>query len=178
VLAFAPAAGDPISQIVWFDREGKSLQAVTPPGDYYGPRLSRDGSMLAVTTIDPQTGSSPDVWVYELSRGVGRRLTGGGSLADFSPMWSPDGREIAEFKGQAAHWLRRLAETGEPVVITQNGRPAGVLLSPSEFDRLQERQRFLESIAKGLADAEAGRLMETRELKRRLVVKRVPPESE
>lgn len=77
---------------------------------------------------------------------------------------------IGEFKGQAAHWLRRFAETGEPVVITQNGRPAGVLLSPSEFDRLQERQRFLESIAKGLADAEAGRLMETRELKRRLVV--------
>src|SRR6266540_3324080 len=50
---------------------------------------------------------------------------------------------IGEFKGQAAHWLRRISETGQPVIITQNGKPAGVLLSPSGFDRLQERQRFV-----------------------------------
>ena len=37
-------------------------------------------------------------------------------------------------------------------------------MSPADFDRLQERQRFLESVAAGLADAEAGRLMNTREL--------------
>jgi len=60
---------------------------------------------------------------------------------------------IGEFKGQAARWLRRVSETGQPVVITQNGKPAGVLLSPSGFDRLQERQAFLESIAKGVGDA-------------------------
>lgn len=85
---------------------------------------------------------------------------------------------IGEFKGQAARWLRRVAETGQPVVITQNGRPAAVLLAPSEFDRLQERQRFLESIASGVADADAGRLMDTRELKRRLAVKRRATEDE
>ena len=33
------------------------------------------------------------------------------------------------------------------MVITQNGRAAGVLVSPREFDRIQERQRFLESMA-------------------------------
>jgi prevent-host-death family protein len=82
---------------------------------------------------------------------------------------------IGQFKGQAAHWLRLLAETDQPVVITQNGKPAGVLISPSEFDRLQERQRFLESIANGLADAEAGRVLGTRELKRRLAGRRGPP---
>jgi prevent-host-death family protein len=84
---------------------------------------------------------------------------------------------IGQFKGQAAHWLRRLTETDQPVVITQNGKPAGVLISPSEFDRLQERQRFLESIANGLADAESGRVLETRELKRRLTLRRSPPKS-
>lgn len=120
VLAFAPAAGDPISQIVWLDREGKSLQAVTAPGDYYGPRLSRDGSMLAVTTIDPQTGSSPDIWVYEVSRGVGRRLTGGGSLADFSPVWSSDGREIAFNSNRKGPWdifLRPLDGEAETLLL-------------------------------------------------------------
>jgi len=79
---------------------------------------------------------------------------------------------IAEFKAQAAHWLRHVAETGQPLVITVNGKPAGVVLSPREFDRLQERQRFLESVGAGLADADAGRLMNSGELKRRLAERR------
>ena len=75
---------------------------------------------------------------------------------------------LGEFKAQAAKLLRRLEESGEPMVITQNGRPAGVLLSPKEFDLIQERQRFLESVAAGLADAEAGRVIDTAELRKRL----------
>ena len=75
---------------------------------------------------------------------------------------------VGEFKGQAARWLRHVAESGQPVVITQNGKPAGVLVSPREYDRLTERQRFLESVALGLADAEAGRTMNTKELLRQL----------
>jgi prevent-host-death family protein len=75
---------------------------------------------------------------------------------------------LGEFKAQAAKLLKRLGESGEPMVITQNGRPAGVLVSPREFDRIQERQRFLESIAAGLADAEAGKVIGTTELKNRL----------
>ncbi len=70
---------------------------------------------------------------------------------------------LGEFKAQAAKLLKRIGESGQPMVITQNGRPAGVLLSPREYDRIQERQRFLESIAAGLADAESGRTMELRE---------------
>ena len=81
---------------------------------------------------------------------------------------------IGEFKGQAARWLRHAAESGQPVVITQNGKPAGVLVSPREYDRLTERQRFLESVALGLADAEAGRTMNTKELLRQLEERRLP----
>jgi prevent-host-death family protein len=81
---------------------------------------------------------------------------------------------VGEFKGHAARWLRHAAESGQPVVITQNGKPAGVLVSPSEYDRLTERQRFLESVALGLADAEAGRTMNTKELLRRLEERRLP----
>jgi prevent-host-death family protein len=81
---------------------------------------------------------------------------------------------VGEFKGQAARWLRHVAESGQPVVITQNGKPAGVLVSPSEYDRLTERQRFLESVALGVADAEAGRTMNTKELLRRLEERRLP----
>ena len=77
---------------------------------------------------------------------------------------------LGEFKARAAKLLKRIGESGQPMVITQNGRPAGVLLSPREYDRMQERQRFLESIAAGLADAESGRTMNTMELRERLRV--------
>jgi len=75
---------------------------------------------------------------------------------------------LGEFKAQAAKLLKRIGESGEPMVITQNGRPAGVLVSPKEYDRIVERHRFLESIAAGLADAEAGRVIDTAELRKRL----------
>lgn len=79
---------------------------------------------------------------------------------------------IGEFKARAATYLRRLAENGEPLVLTQNGRPAAVVLSPAEFDSLHERQRLLESIAAGLADAEAGRVADTEDVRRRIGARR------
>lgn len=79
---------------------------------------------------------------------------------------------IAQFKGEASRWLRRVTESKQPVVITLNGKPAGVLLSPAEFDRILERARFLESVAAGLADAEAGRVMSTAALRKRLAKRR------
>jgi prevent-host-death family protein len=65
---------------------------------------------------------------------------------------------VSEFKAQAADWLRRLGENGAPVVVTQNGKPAGVLLSPEAFDDLTEQARFVSAVNEGLADAEAGRV--------------------
>ncbi|MBL0941816.1 MAG: type II toxin-antitoxin system Phd/YefM family antitoxin [Alphaproteobacteria bacterium] len=75
---------------------------------------------------------------------------------------------IGEFKSHAAHWLKKLRSTGQPVVITQNGKPAGVLVSPIDFDRSQEKERFLASISKGLVDADEGRTMTADQLKTRL----------
>ncbi len=75
---------------------------------------------------------------------------------------------IAKFKGEAKQWLQRIADTGQTVVLTQNGVPAGVLIAPEEYDRFRERQRFLEGLAAGIRDAEAGRTMTTKTLKARL----------
>jgi prevent-host-death family protein len=81
---------------------------------------------------------------------------------------------IGEFKGHAARWLKHVAENQQPVIITQNGKPAGVLIAPRDYDRLMERQRFLELVAAGLADADAGRVMDTAALKARLAARRSP----
>jgi prevent-host-death family protein len=65
---------------------------------------------------------------------------------------------VSDFKARAADWLRRIGETRQPLIITQNGKAAGVLISPAEFDRLTERARFVTAIEEGLADADAGRV--------------------
>ncbi len=89
-----------------------------------------------------------------------------------SPKLSTDVVPIAEFKGKASQWLRRLRETAEPVVITHNGKPAAVMLSPGEYDRLSAHVQFLEPVAAGLADSEAGRTMTTAQMKKRFKARR------
>ena len=76
---------------------------------------------------------------------------------------------LGEFKSHAARYLKDL---DGPVVITQNGRPAGVLLAPSEYDRIREQQSFLESIAAGMADAQSGRVMDEETLQNQLAAAR------
>ena len=71
---------------------------------------------------------------------------------------------VSDFKAQASEWLRRIAGSGHPLVITQNGKPAGVLLSPTAFDELSERQEFLAAVQEGMADEKAGRVHSTEEV--------------
>jgi prevent-host-death family protein len=67
---------------------------------------------------------------------------------------------LGEFKAKAAQILRELGDNDEPLVITQNGRPAAVVLSPAAFEELRDRQRLLEGVARGTADANAGRVVD------------------
>ncbi len=71
---------------------------------------------------------------------------------------------VSDFKAQASEWLRRIVGSGHPLVITQNGKPAGVLLSPAAFDELSERQDFLAAVQEGMADEQAGRTHTTEEV--------------
>jgi PHD/YefM family antitoxin component YafN of YafNO toxin-antitoxin module len=45
-------------------------------------------------------------------------------------------------------------------VITQHGKPAGVLVSPEDFDRMSEHSRFLQAVERGLDDVKAGRVVD------------------
>ncbi|MFZ2632216.1 MAG: type II toxin-antitoxin system Phd/YefM family antitoxin [Desulfosalsimonadaceae bacterium] len=72
---------------------------------------------------------------------------------------------IAEFKAGISKWFRTLQNSGHPLIITQNGKPAGVLLSPADFDELVYRKSFLESVARGISDAESGKTYGTEEIR-------------
>jgi antitoxin YefM len=72
---------------------------------------------------------------------------------------------IAEFKTNISKWFKTLQTSGHPLIITQNSKPAGVLLSASDYDELVYRKSFLDSIERGIADAEIGRTQTTGELR-------------
>ncbi len=75
---------------------------------------------------------------------------------------------VAEFKNHAGAYLDRVQTTGHPIVITKNGKAAGVVVSPAEYDRLQYNQAFMESVARGVADGNAGRVKSTQDAKREI----------
>jgi prevent-host-death family protein len=72
---------------------------------------------------------------------------------------------LSQAKTHLAKLLAEVEEIGEEVVITRSGRPAGVLLSVSEYEGLLETLEILadreltQSIEKGLAEAAAGELL-------------------
>ncbi|MCK7524570.1 MAG: type II toxin-antitoxin system Phd/YefM family antitoxin [Ignavibacteriales bacterium] len=75
---------------------------------------------------------------------------------------------VGQFKSGLAKYLKDIQVRKHSLVITQNGKPAGVLVSPTEYDSLNETKLFIESISRGLADSENGDLLTTAQLKSKL----------
>jgi antitoxin YefM len=79
---------------------------------------------------------------------------------------------IAEFKTSISKCFKNLQNTGHPLIITQNGKPAGVLLSPNDYDELVHGKSFLDSIGRGISEAESGRSYRTEEVREVLTARR------
>jgi dipeptidyl aminopeptidase/acylaminoacyl peptidase len=80
------------TQLIWFGRDGKQIEALGDQAEYEEPELSPDGKRVAVELRDPAT-RDDDVWIYDVARGVRARLTfnPGGAIG---PRWSPNGDSI------------------------------------------------------------------------------------
>ena len=69
---------------------------------------------------------------------------------------------LSEVKMKLSELVDRVHSTDEEVVITKNGRPAAVLVSPEEFESWKETIEILSSrdlmdeIRRGLADLRKG----------------------
>jgi prevent-host-death family protein len=75
---------------------------------------------------------------------------------------------IAELKAKLSEIVRGLDTRPRPIVITLNGKPAAVVMSPREYDSLVDRVRVLTAIADGLADDAAGDTFSSEEVIREL----------
>ena len=82
--------------LVWVDREGQEEPLAAEPQVYRGPRISPDGSRLAISIAD--SGGS-DIWIYDLEGETLTRLTFD-PAADTFPVWTPDGQRIVFASGR------------------------------------------------------------------------------
>ncbi len=73
---------------------------------------------------------------------------------------------IGEFKSAISKYIKYINNKGKQVVITQNGKPAGVVISPTAFDELQEARMFIDSILRGMIDSDDGKLYTSEEIRK------------
>jgi len=64
--------------------------------------------------------------------------------------------------------VRRIDETGRPVLLTSHGRGVAVVQGLDEFEAAQEERDFMRAVVAGLADIEAGRVIALDEVVRSL----------
>ena len=64
---------------------------------------------------------------------------------------------VTDLRQDAAAALKRLKASKQPVVITQRGRAAAVLLSMEEFERGEHERQLLRLIARGEQEIGAGK---------------------
>jgi eukaryotic-like serine/threonine-protein kinase len=103
--------GSATSRLTWFDRKGTVLSTVGEPGQYNMLALSRDGMRLAVQVRGPQSAGPYDLWLFDLTRGVGTRFTTARG-DEAHPNWSPDGTRLIFSSNQRV--VEKAANGGGP----------------------------------------------------------------
>jgi eukaryotic-like serine/threonine-protein kinase len=122
-LAYATdSLAHPPAELVWLDRSGRSTPALSERHHFLSVALSPDDRRAALTIL----GKSRDLWTLSLERGTLSRLTSGDDT-EFSPTWTPDGRQLLYVVDRPPFELHRIA-AGSP----DTGRP--LWEEPAEFD--------------------------------------------
>ncbi len=140
-LVYVPSTGGLDRTLVWVDREGKEEPLAAEPNSYVSPRVSPDGSRLAITVSES---GGADVWIYDLEREILTRLTFD-PAADHFPVWTPDGQRVvftSTRDGQARNLYWKAADgTGQAERLTTSPNQQ----TANSFSPDGKRLVFLES---------------------------------
>ncbi|MDQ8154768.1 MAG: type II toxin-antitoxin system Phd/YefM family antitoxin [Gemmatimonadota bacterium] len=84
---------------------------------------------------------------------------------------SRDIQPVTAFRANAAQFIEQVRETGEPVILTQHGRSAAVLLDVDAYESLMDELALLRDVrmaeeqvaaGKGLSHAAVARTLRSR----------------
>ena len=71
---------------------------------------------------------------------------------------SRDIRPVTEFRANAAQFIEQVQETGEPMILTQHGRSAAVLMDVDSYERMVDELALLSDVHVAEAQLAAGKL--------------------
>jgi serine/threonine-protein kinase len=158
-----------MSQLTWVDRKGKSEAVPIKIGVYAYPRLSPDGTRVAMDGI---SGANRDIWMVDLQRLSLTRLTdhfGEDMLAE----WTPDGTRVlfsSERGGNFDIYSQAVDGSGQPTVelsasgfqsalsVSKDGRQVVVYDQFRDLRLLNLDTHQTTALLHGHADERLGRL--------------------
>ena len=70
---------------------------------------------------------------------------------------SRDIRSLTEFRANAATFVEQVQSTNEPIVLTQRGRAAAVLLGIGAYEALMDEAGLVRDLQQAEVQADAGR---------------------
>ena len=123
------------SHWTWVDRNGDEEDIPVPPRVYRQPRVSPDGTRVAVAIVD---GDNLDVWIWDLARETLTQLTFDEAL-DAVPLWTPDSARVVFASTRDGggvfcpdHQLRRCGHVKSRYHAEQSAQP-GLLGDTGQF---------------------------------------------
>jgi len=111
VYVSGPQIYDVERTLVWVDREGTEEPLTAEPRAYTAPRISPDGTRLALEVADREN----DIWIWNFVRETLTRLTFD-PARDVYPTWTPDGLRLAFGTGDRTRNLFSKAANGTGTV--------------------------------------------------------------
>src|SRR5262249_52430955 len=118
IYAAGPVMANSERTLAWVDRQGHEQPIAAPPRSYVVPRVSPDGSRIALGVADQES----DIWTVDLARGTLTRLTFNPGI-DNTPIWTPDGSRIAfasdrDHAGMTNLYITAADNSGQPTRLT------------------------------------------------------------
>jgi prevent-host-death family protein len=76
------------------------------------------------------------------------------------PNLSEDVQPVSEFRANAAKFVQQVRETRRPLVLTQHGRSAAVLLDVGEYERMIDTIELLRDVQEAERQIDAGEVVD------------------
>jgi len=133
------ADSDPENRtLVWVDRDAREEPLTAEPRLYIYPRISPDGSRLAIDVRDRER----DIWIWHFDRETLTRFTFDPGQEQY-PAWTPDGKHLAyasDHDGRTNVYWKSADGTGSVEQLTESDKePVPYAFSP-DGDQLVIRQ--------------------------------------
>lgn len=75
---------------------------------------------------------------------------------------------LSEFRKKSADFVKRLKKEKQPIILTQHGKSAAVLMDVSEYERFTKKMEMLEDLLEAKQQVEQGKTYTLDEARKRI----------